>query len=184
MAMADRLIEVRNREGRLLDYGCGSWPLFLARTRFAEKVGMDQVVDEAAPPAGLPPGVRFDIEDAPRLPFPDGHFQVVTMLAVFEHIPLEALVTLLDEFDRVLASGGQFIMTTPAGWTGPILAMLARLGLISEEEEGEHEDVYSHARIAEILEGSRLGRHPRRHGSFELGMNNWVSVTVTPRALP
>jgi hypothetical protein len=75
-------------------------------------------------------------------------------------------------------------MTTPAGWTGPILAMLARLGLISEEEEGEHEDVYSHARIAEILEGSRLGRHPRRHGSFELGMNNWVSVTVTPRALP
>lgn len=179
--MADRLIEPRNREGRLLDYGCGSWPLFLARTRFAEKVGMDQVVDDASPPAGLPPGirlVRFDIEEAPRLPFPDAHFQVVTMLAVFEHIPVEALVILLDEFDRVLAPGGQFIMTTPAGWTGPILATLARLGLISEEEEGEHEDVYSHGRIAEILERSRLGRHPRRRGSFELGMNNWVAVTV------
>lgn len=184
MAMAERLIEPRHRAGRLLDYGCGSWPLFLARTRFAEKVGMDQLVDEDAPPPGLPPGirlVRFDIEDAPSLPFPDGHFQVVTLLAVFEHIPVGPLVTLLDEFDRVLAPGGRFIMTTPAGWTGPILATLARLGLISAEEEGEHEAVYSHARISEILARSRIGLHPRRQGSFELGMNNWVSVTLPDR---
>lgn len=179
--MADRLIEPRLRAGRLLDYGCGTWPLFLASTDFAEKVGIDQVVDPERPPPGLPPNislVRFDIEDDARLPFPDHHFQVVTMLAVFEHIPVEPLVRLLDEFDRVLAVAGQFVMTTPAGWTGPILAALSRIGMISEEEEGEHEDVYSHARIAEILERSSLGRHPRRHGSFELGMNNWVRVTA------
>jgi SAM-dependent methyltransferase len=181
-AMADRLIEPRLREGRLLDYGCGTWPLFLARTRFAEKVGVDQVIDEAAPPAGLPPDivlVRFDIEDSPRLPFPDRHFQVITMLAVFEHMPVDALTTLLDEFDRTLAPGGQFIMTTPAHWTAPVLTALSRIGLISEEEEAEHEDVYSHAGIGEILDRTRLGRHPRRHGSFELGMNNWVCVTTS-----
>jgi SAM-dependent methyltransferase len=180
MAMAERLIDPRLREGRLLDYGCGTWPLFLARTRFRDKVGIDQVVDERSPPPGLPPEItllRFDIEETPRLPFPDAHFQVVTMLAVFEHIPRGALVSLLDEVERVLAADGQFVMTTPAGWTGPILATLARLGLVSAEEEEEHEDVYSHARIRELVGRSRLGRHRYRRGSFELGMNNWVRIT-------
>jgi SAM-dependent methyltransferase len=180
VAMADRLIDPALREGRLLDYGCGSFPLFLSRTRFREKVGVDQLVDEGAPPPGFPPGIplhRFDIEVTSRLPFPDAHFQVVTMLAVFEHVPVDELVVLLDEVERVLAPGGQFIMTTPAGWTGPILGALARLGLISAEEEDEHEGVYSHGRIGAILDRSRLGRHPRRRGSFELGMNNWVVVT-------
>lgn len=174
-AMARRRLDPALRGGRVLDYGCGSFPHFLVGCGFAERYGVDQV---AAPDPPVP-GVRYtrlDIERADRLPFADGFFDAVTMLAVFEHIPEPDLVRLLDEVDRVLAPGGQFFMTTPAGWTAPIIAVLAGLGLISPEEASEHEAAYSHRMIRGVLGRTGLGVYPARRGSFECGMNNWVSV--------
>ena len=43
---ANRLIRPELRGGRILDIACGSYPLFLSRCTFAERVGIDQVAEE------------------------------------------------------------------------------------------------------------------------------------------
>ncbi len=188
--LADRLVPARFRDGRILDIGCGCRPYFLTRTAFARKWGVDKVVDEApaAARAGQPSIhlAHFDINTSNRLPFDSEWFDVVTMLAVLEHIPADRLVLLIDEIERILRPGGAYILTTPAGWTGPILTMMKSLRLVSPVEIDEHQDSYSHAKIRRLFQQTRLADMPIRMGSFELFMNTWVMVVKdvsTPVAL-
>ena len=127
--MADRLIPASLRAGRILDIGCGSHPFFLSQTDFAERHGVDKMVppDRAHPVAPNDAGLRlvhFNIDSTDQLPYDDDFFDVVTMLAVFEHIRPDRLLVLLDEVHRVLKPDGAYVMTTPAGWTGPILGAM------------------------------------------------------------
>src|SRR5207248_674913 len=111
--------------GRVLDIGCGSYPLFLAGTDFAEKYGLDRV--PITPPEGVAGKLTLldhDVHEGAPLPFEAGFFDVVTMLAVFEHIEPRPLARLLAEVRRVLRPGGLYVMTTPAHWTGPLLGLL------------------------------------------------------------
>lgn len=48
------------------------------------------------------------------MPFPDGHFDVVVMSEVLEHLDEEILRATLTEVRRVLRAGGRFIGTVPA----------------------------------------------------------------------
>jgi SAM-dependent methyltransferase len=111
------------------------------------------------------------------LPYPDAHFDAVTMLAVFEHLRKERLPLILDEVRRVLRSGGVVVLTTPAGWTEPILNTLARLGLISAVEIDEHQDTYDRAAVLGYLHAAGFTPDRVRAGSFELGMNLWFAAT-------
>jgi SAM-dependent methyltransferase len=173
---ANRLIRPEARGGRILDVGCGSYPLFLSQTTFAEKFGIDQVVEDTHfddPALKGARVVKFDVEQDGRFPFDDGFFDVVTALAVFEHIEPRRLVSLLAEVRRVLVPGGQVVMTTPAPWTGGILTLMAKLRLVSAVEIEEHEGAYSRAAIHSTLRDA--GFHPDkiRSGYFELLMNTW-----------
>ena len=173
---ANRLIRPEVRGGRILDVGCGSYPLFLSRTTFAEKFGIDQVAEDTHFNDPALKGItvaKFDVEEDGKFPFDDGFFDVVTALAVFEHIEPQRLVSLLSEVRRVLAPGGQVIMTTPAPWTGGILTLMAKLRLVSAVEIEEHEGAYSRAAIHTTLRDA--GFHPDkiRSGYFELLMNTW-----------
>ncbi len=180
-AVANHLIPDAYRSGRILDIGCGAYPYFLARTRFAGKIGLDKAVStEGLPPGELDPAIRLmavDIEHETRLTLPDECVDIVTMLAVFEHIERAQLVALLDDVDRVLKPGGMCILTTPAGWTGPILTVLKWFRLVSKIEIDEHQDSYSRAMISALLSQTRLAGMPTRMGFFELGMTIWVQVT-------
>ncbi len=179
MRRAEKLIDPAHRTGRLLDFGCGRFPLFLSRARFHDKYGLDQHIDESARFEGLDTNVtlkRFDIDKQDRLPFDDDYFNVVTMLAVFEHLKTERLVILLSEFARVLSPGGQFIMTTPARWAEPVLDVLTRLRLVSAEEIHDHETCYNRRGIRRLIDATDLAGGEYRDGSFELGMNLWVTV--------
>ena len=65
MRRAEKLIDPVHRAGRLLDFGCGRFPLFLSRARFHDKYGLDQHIDESARFEGLDTNVtlkRFDID--------------------------------------------------------------------------------------------------------------------------
>jgi SAM-dependent methyltransferase len=175
---AESLIRPDQRAGRILDFGCGSFPYFLSNVSFGEKYGLDKMV--GATSNGELAGVRlapFDIYDASRLPFDDGFFDVVTMLAVFEHIRVDRLELLITEIHRVLKPGGAYIMTTPSGWTGPILDALKIVGMVSREEIDEHEDSYSGAKIRAIMARTPFEGAKTRLGYFELGMNVWMVAT-------
>ena len=173
---ARKLIPPSAASGRVLDIGCGSFPLFLVSTDFAEKYGLDRV------PVNIPEHLRapnlkvldYDVQTGRDLPFEDDHFDAVTMLAVFEHLEPSVLTRLLGEIRRVLRPGGVYVMTTPAHWTDPILQLLATLHLVSPLEIGEHKGSYSHGDIAAVLDAAGFDRERVRFGYFEFGANIWV----------
>ena len=51
-------------------------------------------------------GVEYVVYVPPRLPFPDGAFDLVTSTSVLEHVPTNQLPTLLTEIRRVLKPTG------------------------------------------------------------------------------
>lgn len=175
--MANALIPDSKRAGRLLDIGCGSHPYFLSRTRFAEKLGVDRIQGPGWNSAGADLRLMgFDIDTQDALPFESASFDAVTMLAVFEHVRKDRLKLILDEIHRVLRPGGRFVMTTPAGWTGPLLRMMKCVRLVSAEEIEEHQDHYSAIAVRAVISTSALRDGRVRTGYFELGMNLWATV--------
>lgn len=162
------------RTGRILDIGCGSYPAFLSKTRFGERYGLDRVVALADVTDLDLKLVMHDIADRRGLPFESTFFDVVTMLAVFEHLELPTLQGLLREICRVTRPGGVFVMTTPVRWTETILKVMSHLHLVSNEEVNEHQALYSHGEIVTLLVEAGFERSNVRHGTFELGMNLWA----------
>jgi SAM-dependent methyltransferase len=88
--------------GLLLDIGCGTNEL--AR-RYRSQQGMAIGVD-------ICPWPGADVVcDTTRLPFPDGHFDTVLMLACLNHVPLSKRIQVLQEARRVLKGEGQLLIT-------------------------------------------------------------------------
>ncbi len=171
---AEALVPSRLRGGRVLDIGCGSSPYFLSHTYFAEKHAVDQL-----PPADGHPGIRFhqlDLNRRPELPFDDGFFSVVTMLAVAEHLDPQALEQLCGESRRVLAPGGRLILTTPAAHADGLLRFMARVGLVSREEIEEHQFAYTPALLGWYFGRAGFEMTRVRVGGFELGLNLWATA--------
>ncbi len=121
-ARANRLIPSAARSGAVLDIGCGTFPFFLLNTAFARRHGIDQVRPDAwsslVPELSL---VTFDAETGGALPYRNQAFDVVTMLAVVEHIEEARLDFVLSEALRVLTPGGTLVITTPPPWTDRLL---------------------------------------------------------------
>jgi SAM-dependent methyltransferase len=178
---ANKLIPVSLRSGRLLDIGCGTYPYFLVETEFKEKYGIDQSPEitrhhelvERRQSLHL---VQWDFAREEKLPFDHEFFDVITMLAVFEHIEPNRIRRLAAEILRTLKTGGLFIITTPAGWADWLLRLLARLKLVSAVEIKDHKDTYSHKKITRILEDCGFRRENITLGYFELFMNIWAQV--------
>ncbi len=177
--MANRLIDAAHRKGRILDIGCGAYPFFLLNTEFSYKYGFDKVMAEVSDNRIYGQDVtllNYDIEKENTLPFSSEYFDVVTMLAVFEHIEPGRLPEAIGEIHRVLSKGGIFIMTTPAGWTDMLLRFIAKLRLVSPIEIEEHKDAYSHAKISALLQKADFSKKKIRLGYFELFMNIWATA--------
>lgn len=171
---ADACIPEGLRRGRLLDLGCGRGACFVRETRFAEKHGVDQLV----PPIEAD-DVAFrqvDLNASPALPYAAEFFQVVTMLAVVEHLTADAMAHVFKEAHRVLVPGGRFILTTPAPWSDPLLRAMARIGLVSSAEIDEHQNVLSLRRLVEGLTSSGFSAESIDKGYFELGLNMWAAA--------
>jgi len=176
--LADSLIPESARSGRILDIGCGTTPLFLISTRFIEKHGLDKVLGaEIIRLQGSNIIIHnYDIEQQKYLPYADEYFDVVTMLAVFEHIEPARLICVLKDVLRVLKPGGRYILTTPAAWTDSLLRFMAGLNLVSREEINEHKGTYTHRKIIRLLRETGFSEGNIRCGYFEAYMNIWVSA--------
>lgn len=177
--IAQKQIRRHHKGGRILDIGCGTNPIFLRSLDFEEKHGVDQNIREAIQ-TRLKETLNIAVanvvlEEVERFPYPDDFFDVVTMLAVFEHIEPDRLVPLHRDLHRILKPEGIFIMTTPAVWTDFILRSLAGLRLISDTIS-EHKDAYTHQRIVAILEEAGFAGEKMRYGHFECFMNLWLTA--------
>lgn len=170
-AKANSLLE-KSKKGRILDIGCGSYPYFLLNTDFKEKYGID-------PSLNLPSIKNINLKrmdvTKQKLPFKDNFFEVITMLAVFEHLEYDRLNFVLKEIKRVLQKDGLLIITTPAPWSDKLLHFMAVFGLISKEEIHEHKHHYNRDKIEKMLIQANFKKNDVKSGYFEVGLNMWFT---------
>lgn len=172
--LANRIIPANLRAGRILDIGCGSLPYFLSHTSFKEKFAVDQL--NPHPSVQNVTWHTLDLNHGAKLPFDDGFFDVVTMLAVVEHLNPSGLAALLREVNRVLRPGGQLVITTPAAWSDGLLRWMSRVNLVSPEEINEHKYAYTLPLLGWYFGAARFDMDKLQFGYFECGLNLWATA--------
>ena len=157
---------------RVCDLGCGLEAAFLdyAEDRISHGVGVDDQVENGARGRWL--RVRADLRCG--LPLESGQFDHVVMLAVLEHLVAPAEV--LREAHRILAPDGSLILTWPSAMVDPILGVLHKMRLVSDEmESDEHQKRIPVDALRQMLH--RIGFKKFLHRRFEFGLNNLMVAT-------
>jgi 2-polyprenyl-3-methyl-5-hydroxy-6-metoxy-1,4-benzoquinol methylase len=162
----------------LLDIGCGRNPWFLQNTRIytdLTRIHTDRTINITAIDSGdftfVNSPVKFNfikykIKDT--LPFKDNQFDLITMLAVLEHLEQPEIV--IKEIYRILKPAGTFIMTTPSKLAKLILEFSAfKLHLIDERSIADHKRYFNKKELSKILSSS--GFIIEKISYFELGCN-------------
>ena len=165
-------ILLEHRECALLDIGCG-WEARLLRSvepYVAHGVG----IDFKAPQITTAKLTTITATLTDKLPFADGDFDVVTLLAVLEHLSHPR--AMVEEISRVLKPGGHAVLTVPSKAAKPVLEFLAfKVGIVSESEIRDHKRYYDKTSLEQLFAGS--GLRIDRHRYFQLGMNNFLVAT-------
>ncbi|SRR5581483_765500 len=174
---ANRLIPADLRAGRILDIGCGSFPYFLSHTSFQEKFAVDQLpMPKETAAQNRIEFFTLDLNKAPKLPFEDNFFSIVTLLAVVEHLNPDSMALLFRESRRVLKPGGMTILTTPAAWSDGLLKFMARINLVSAEEIHEHAFAYTLPLLGWHFGQAGFEMTKVKFGYFEFMLNMWATA--------
>ena len=178
--VAESLIPSGHRKGCIVDVGCGALPIFLARIDFSRKIGLDKSLGSGIAQSFSAENLQLiehDIEKEDKLPLESNYCDVVTMLAVIEHLESHRLKGLFSEIYRILKPGGIYIMTTPAPWTEGLLRIMAKFRLVSSVEIDDHKGKCDRTTIFSLLIAAGFPEENVRGGYFELGLNLWAVVT-------
>ncbi len=177
-----KVLPILNRIGssvRLLDVGCGWEARFLKAVEpyIASGVG----IDFKAPDLETAKLKTISATLNDKLPFEDNSFDVVSLMAVLEH--LEKPLDILKEIHRVLKKkaanepGGILIGTVPSKAAKPVLEFLSyKLGIVNETEIRHHKQYFNKKDLAEIFAEAGFGKMEHRY--FQFGMNNFFAVDV------
>ncbi len=177
MQRANGLIPATLRAGRILDIGCGSYPYFLSHTAFKEKFAVDQL--QMPPETAAQNKIEFftlNLNEQPHLPFETEYFDVVTLLAVVEHLNPDSMALLFQESCRVLKPGGMVVLTTPAAWSDGLLKFMARVNLVSAEEIHEHAFAYTLPLLGWHFGQAGFKMTKVKFGYFEFRLNMWATA--------
>lgn len=170
MTPLDRLIQrIRIRKalphipkgGRLLDVGCADGSLIRAAAgRVRDAVGIDP---DAPAGMGLVRGsFPQDLRDR-------GPYDVIALLAVFEHVPDEERAAFVAACRDLLRAGGRVVMTVPAPLVDRIIDTLRRFRLVHGMDIEAHHGYRPEKTPAYFAaSGMKLVTHER----FELGLNH------------
>jgi len=108
-----------------------------------------------------------------KLPFTEGYFDVVTMLAVLEH--LSNPLGIVKEIERVLTRKGRLVLTVPSKLSRPVLEFLSyKLKIVNEDEIRDHKKYYDYTELKNLFAQTSLTIE--RHKYFQLGMNNFCVI--------
>lgn len=98
------------RGKRVLDLGCGPRGSLEWASMAAERVGLDPLVDSYRALGIERHAMRYVAAPAEEIPFPDGHFDVVSSFNSLDHV--DDLDRTVGEIARVTAAGGLFLLIT------------------------------------------------------------------------
>lgn len=151
---------------RLLDIGCGDGSLFRhSRGRFAAGVGIDSGLRQSVEQ----PGYSLIAGSFPEQLTEREPFDVVSLLAVLEHIPPAAQDELARGVAQRLKSGGHLIVTVPSARVDRILDVLSALRLIHGLSLEQH---YGFAADDTPRVFGAAGLKLIEWRRFQLGLNN------------
>jgi 2-polyprenyl-3-methyl-5-hydroxy-6-metoxy-1,4-benzoquinol methylase len=166
----DRLIQrIRIRKalphipkgGRLLDVGCADGSLIRATAgRVSDAVGIDP--DAPAGPGFVRGSFPKDLRDR-------GPYDVIALLAVFEHVPDEERAAFVAACRDLLRAGGRVVMTVPAPLVDRIIDTLRRFRLVHGMDIEAHHG-YRPEETPAFFAAS--GMNLITHERFELGLNH------------
>jgi cyclopropane fatty-acyl-phospholipid synthase-like methyltransferase len=160
---------------KVLDFGCGNQAFFLraAEELLSEGIGIDYDVEtQQLSPKLRTIGGKYE----EQLPFESQYFDKIVMLAVLEHIPLDKVDALMQEFKRLLKPGGKLVFTTPTPLSKPVLEFMAyNLKIIVEAEIRDHKKYYNKNDVLELAQ--RNGLLLSSYATFQLGMNSVMTFS-------
>jgi 2-polyprenyl-3-methyl-5-hydroxy-6-metoxy-1,4-benzoquinol methylase len=167
------------RGATVLDVGCHDGALFRnLRDRLAGGVGIDPLVERSGSRG------RFTFVSGT---FPDDlaredRFDVITLLAVLEHVPPDLLHDWSEACRHLLTPGGLVIATVPSPVVDGVLHLLTRARLVAGMSVEEHHG-FDPSSVPDLFASEDLGLI--RHERFELGMNNlFVFRSTQPARAP
>jgi SAM-dependent methyltransferase len=147
---------------RVLDIGCHQGEFLSRLPQIRDSVGLDPL----APPMVTRTFRLLARPFAAPLPFADGSFDVITMLATLEHIRDKQ--PLVGESVRLLPSGGRVVITVPSRAVDDIVHLLVRLRLADGMSLDEHHGF-------DPLTTPTIFQHPsltlEQRERFQLGLN-------------
>jgi 2-polyprenyl-3-methyl-5-hydroxy-6-metoxy-1,4-benzoquinol methylase len=158
---------------RLLDVGCGHDAELLRslEPHIAAGVGIDFKAPAICSAKLRTVSATLDCE----LPFDDQFFDLITLLAVLEH--LEHPEAIVRECARLLRPGGGLLITVPSRYAKPVLEFLAfKLGIVSPEEIADHKRYFNRDDLLNFfLDMPEL--EIAEHGYFQWRFNNLLFAT-------
>jgi glycosyltransferase involved in cell wall biosynthesis len=153
----------------LLDVGCGADFKFLRSIKKFIKIGVG--VDVRARDSYHDNLCIVGHKLGKNLPFEDSRFNVVTMLAVLEH--LDYPEDIIRESYRVLKEGGKLLMTIPSKRSKRLLEFLSyKLNIVSKAEIRDHKNYFAKRKIIQMLEKTKFKNITVK--TYNLGMNYFI----------
>jgi ubiquinone/menaquinone biosynthesis C-methylase UbiE len=157
----------------VLDIGCGRSAAFLnaISSKIQAGTGIDFKVESSKVQHIQTLQLRLD----QALPFEDESFDIVTMLAVLEHLEHESQI--LTEIHRVLKKSGKLVLTVPSVWAQPVLEFLAfKIGIVDADEIRDHKRYYNREQLQTVLTKT-VCFNTFKHHYFQFWMNNFCVAT-------
>ena len=151
---------------RALDIGCADGRLFRRlKARISEGVGIDPDLERSVEEGGYRLIAGTFPDDLKEMTA----FDVITMLAVVEHLGPDQVGGLAQSCARWLKPGGVLVITVPSPPVDWILTVLMRLRLIDGICVHEHH-AFDVEQVPSLF--SAAGLTLIRRASFQLGLNN------------
>ena len=154
------------RGSSVLDVGCHDGALFRAYSdRTSRGIGLDPLLERSESIGRF----RFLSETFPSPLLGDARFDVITLLAVLEHVGSSELPSWHRACGRLLKPGGCVVATVPSPRVDVLLDVLTRFHLIAGMSVDEHHG-FDQASVPSLFSTPPLELVVRKR--FELGMNN------------